>query len=87
MSDLTTAVNDNMQSRLQSVNSKTRDEAVAELVGLTPELADLLKFLTPRERLQWAQRRMELLINMTPTGLERAAMTEANIRLMIGLEA
>lgn len=84
--DLTDVMDEDLSRRLQSVNPRTRDEAVAEMTSLTPHLVDLLRLLTPQERLEWLRRRTELLIHMTPTGLERAALTEANIRLMVAQE-
>lgn len=84
--DLKTVMQDDMEHRLQSLDPDVRGEAVDTLIRPGGHLPDLLKHLTPEERLQWIQRRIELLIHMTPTGMERAAMTEANIRLMVALE-
>jgi hypothetical protein len=55
---------------------------------IRPTVADrlIMECLSPQERLQWLQQRLELCINLTPTGLEREAMTEANIRVMVGQE-
>lgn len=81
---LRSVMSDDMIRRLQSVNPRTRDEAVAELVTPHQSMADFLRLMTPQERLEWLQRRLELCIALTPTGLERGAMTEANIRIMVG---
>jgi hypothetical protein len=48
--------------------------------------AERLRRMSSQERLQWIRRRLELVIALTPTGVERAAMTEANIRIMCGEE-
>lgn len=75
---LRSPVYEQMARRLQGLLPE-RDEAVDEMIHVHPETMSLWVLLTPDERLRWIRRRLEVMINITPSGPERDALTEANI--------
>lgn len=54
---------------------------------MSPELVRELRNMTPQERLGWLHQRLNFLINITESGVERNAMTEANIAVMQEMKA
>lgn len=77
---------DALKRKLDPSNPRRKD-FVQQLMKPRPPIVELLEALTPQERLEWLNNLLNTMILMTPTGVERAAMSEANIRVMCGMES